>query len=197
MKYINQLDYKDVPYLTDISNHDSDFATFGTVSNAGCGICCLCMMVENLTGRNLPLDECIEYAYEKKANMRPGTDMALLGPFVAQQYDLLFIATNDIDEVVSCVKNGGYAIANTRGDQGGYKGLFSNVGHFVLVVAVTNGLLTVLDPSYRRGKYGNYEEEGTVKVYNKSVYCDQKSLEMDCLGKDPSYYTFTMQKREH
>lgn len=191
MKYINQLEYQDISYLTNLSNLDSDFATAGTVSNAGCGICCLCMMVNNLTEATLPIQDCIDYAYERRANMLPGTDMALLAPYVAEQHDLTYRSTNDIDEVLASVQEGSYVIANTRGDHGEHKGLFSRGGHFVLVVGVQDGLLTVLDPSYRDGKYDHCQQEGTLLIDQHRVYCDHRLLDIDCIGKDPSYYIFS------
>lgn len=49
MNYINQLNYKEMPYLTNLECPDSVLARKGTVSRAGCGLCCACMLVEGLT----------------------------------------------------------------------------------------------------------------------------------------------------
>lgn len=56
MKYINQLLYENMPYPTDVKNPDSPMKN-GNIKRAGCGLCCLCMVVDRLTTQSLPLEE--------------------------------------------------------------------------------------------------------------------------------------------
>ena len=55
MKYINQLLYENMPYPTDAKNPDSPMKN-GNIKRAGCGLCCLCMVVDRLTTQSLPLE---------------------------------------------------------------------------------------------------------------------------------------------
>ena len=44
--YINQLAYADVPYPTTLNPGDVLREPYPSVARAGCGLCCVCMMVE-------------------------------------------------------------------------------------------------------------------------------------------------------
>ena len=136
MKYLNQLEYETVPYPTDIKNPDSPMKD-GSIKRAGCGLCCLCMMVDRLTVEELPLLECRDLAIEHKANMDPGTDLEVLSPVIAKKFCLKYKATDDLQEMIRCVQAGGCAIANVGGDRddGRYTGVFSHGGQFITVIS--------------------------------------------------------------
>ena len=136
MKYINQLLYENVPYPTDAKNPDSPMQS-GSIKRAGCGLCCLCMVVDCLTTQSLPLEECRDLAIMHKANLDPGTDLKVLSPVIAQKYSLKYSSTNDSQEMIHCLQNGGCAIANVGGDRddGNYIGVFSHGGHYITVIS--------------------------------------------------------------
>ena len=48
MLYINQRKYPDMPYQHNLK-HGGAPADKSNISSAGCGLCCLCMVVENMT----------------------------------------------------------------------------------------------------------------------------------------------------
>ena len=52
MKYVNQLAYRDTPYEHDQKRGGAP-PDKRNVATSGCGICSLCMIVENLTDRRL------------------------------------------------------------------------------------------------------------------------------------------------
>ena len=87
MKYINQLLYENMPYPTDVKNPDSPMKN-GNIKRAGCGLCCLCMVVDRLTTQSLPLEECRDLSVEHKANLDPGTDLKVLSPVIAKKFGL-------------------------------------------------------------------------------------------------------------
>ena len=56
MKYINQLDYPHLPYYTDAANPEkTEEEKMRTVAKSGCGLCCACMMIDQLTTEELKL----------------------------------------------------------------------------------------------------------------------------------------------
>lgn len=57
--------------------------------------------------------------------------MKILGPVVADLYDLDFSTTNRVKKAMQHLKNGGSVIANVGGDREGYTGVFSHGGHYV------------------------------------------------------------------
>ena len=72
--YINQLAYADVPYPTTLNPGDVLREPYPSVARAGCGLCCVCMMVEFLTGERLSVEACINLSIRAGANYY-GTDM--------------------------------------------------------------------------------------------------------------------------
>ena len=94
MKYLNQLDHPDIPYPTDAATEGSRFHDL-SIKEAGCGLCSLAMMVDRLTTKTISLKRLIALSLKHKANLHPGTDMKILGPVVADLYDLDF--SNDIN----------------------------------------------------------------------------------------------------
>ena len=57
MLFVNQNDYPDIPYPTDIDHPDSS-DNDGTIETAGCGLCSAVMMVDRLCMNGLNLEEC-------------------------------------------------------------------------------------------------------------------------------------------
>ena len=93
-RYYNQTNYPHVPYptLTDLPELGCDKTT---VRDAGCGLCASCMVIENMTGMEFPLIDCLELSLNVHANHSPGTDMTLLGPYIAERFHLKFTATDN------------------------------------------------------------------------------------------------------
>ena len=123
MKYLNQLDHPDIPYPTDAATEGSRFHDL-SIKEAGCGLCSLAMMVDRLTTKTISLKRLIALSLKHKANLHPGTDMKILGPVVADLYDLDFSTTNRVKKAMQHLKNGGSVIANVGGDREGYTGVF-------------------------------------------------------------------------
>ena len=71
MLYINQRKYPDMPYQHNLK-HGGAPADKSNISSAGCGLCCLCMVVENMTMHSFSLEECRQMVYDLKANMSAG-----------------------------------------------------------------------------------------------------------------------------
>ena len=75
------------------------------------------MMVDRLTTKTISLKRLIALSLKHKANLHPGTDMKILGPVVADLYDLDFSTTNSVKKAMQHLKNGGSVIANVGGDR--------------------------------------------------------------------------------
>ena len=91
------------------------------------------------------------------ANREIGTSLKILGPVVAEKFNLNYGETSDLNELKAHLAKGGLAIANSGGDREGYTGVFTHGGHYILVVSADDNEACILDPSYKEGKY---EEPG-------------------------------------
>lgn len=189
MLYLNQLDYKDMPYEHNLK-HGGAGAERSNVSSAGCGLCCMCMVVENMTIHKFPLLDCRDLSHEIHANMSGGTDLRILGPKAASKFGLEYSETDDIDKLCDHLMRGGMAIANAGGDRDGYTGLLSHGGHYVLALSVRDGMICLLDPSYTDKKYREEGREGRLKEDYPFLYIPVKALQTECENRSPSYYLF-------
>lgn len=190
MKYLNQLEYPHIPYPTDAGTPDSRFHEL-SIKEAGCGLCSLAMMVDRLTTKTISLKRLISLSIRHKANLHPGTDMKILGPVVADLFDLEYSTTNSIQKAIRHLKNGGSVIANTGGDREGYTGVFSHGGHYILLLSADSEAVCVLDPSLKEGKYEEPGREGKVRVDGPFAYCAPDVLAKDTDNRNPGFYLFS------
>lgn len=187
MLYLNQKKYPDMPYLHNMEAGGPP-PDKGNISAAGCGLCCLCMAVEQLTVEHFTLEECRQMSYDLKANQRPGTDLKILGPAVAEKFGLSYRGTDDIAEMEQHLRNGGLAIANSGGDREGYEGVFTHGGHYILVISTDGTKLCILDPALEPGKFDSEGRRGKVTVKEPFVYCSYEVLKKDCENRSPAYH---------
>lgn len=189
MLYLNQLDYANVPYEHNLDNGGAPREKSNAAA-AACGPCCLCMAVDRLTTKKLDLLECLKLSADHGANRQMGTSLKILGPVVAEMYDLEFSMTDDLDVLCEHLKKGGMAIANSGGDREGHTGLFTHGGHYIAVLWVEGDTVCVLDPSYKPGKYEEEGRQGKAVVDEPFVYCSLETLAEDCANRSPAYYLF-------
>ena len=190
MKYINQLEYFNIPYETDLKHVGESDHFHGTIATSGCGICCAMMVVDALCTCETDLQSFRDDAYCCQANEDPGTDMKLYGPYIAGKYGLIMTASDDIEQMKYCLQNGGQVIINVGGDRNGHIGIFSHGGHYILAKSFKDGKFCILDPSLKEGKF---EEEGRKgKVMLDGVFCftDPEVILADTAKRSPAFYCF-------
>lgn len=175
MLYLRQGDYPDMEYKTRLGLEGPQPKT--TIATSGCGLCCACMIVENLTTKKLTLEQAIQISYDAKANWNVGTTMRLLAPRLAELYDLEYRATGDLEELAEHLRRGGMAILNMSRRKDGQIGLFSKGGHFITAVSIDGDELCVLDPDFSERKFDIPERKGRVRVDFPFLYCALREIE--------------------
>ncbi|MDD3173978.1 MAG: hypothetical protein PHF63_10100, partial [Herbinix sp.] len=185
MFYLNQLEYETILYRYNL-NKGGALPGRDNIKAAGCGLCCICMVVENLTMEHFSLVECRDLSEAIQANMEIGTNLKILGQKVSEMFNLKFEFTDDYKKMELCLTNGGMAVANVGGDREGYVGVFSHGGHYITVAAIDEEEICVLDPSYKEGKYEEREDKNIVKVVDKFIYCSRELLEKECENRSPA-----------
>lgn len=182
MKFYCQLDYEHISYPSPISIN-------GNIANNGCGVCCASMVVEALCDVDFPID--ISAHFSKKSGAREGfgTNMAILAPAIAKEFNLNVIPTLDTNEVKEFLRNRkGLVIANTIGNHDDWIGVFSDGRHYIVLNSLEDNIVGVWDPMYREGRYDIEGRKGKVNVDGFTAYADFSVIENDCLGK--IYYMF-------
>ena len=196
MKYINQLDYPDLPYITRQTLEDEAAREYGkhtTAATSACGLCASIMVADRLqVGAEFSLPEAIQMAYDTKSNLRVGTDYTRFAPAFAEKFDLDLEMTNDPERLRFCLRTGGCAVALSTGDKEDRIGVFTHTAHYIVIInEERDGRLAILDPSNKPGKYEEPGRIGKVEVKNNICYADmQVLLEELSTGKDPGFYLF-------
>lgn len=196
MKYISQLDYEHIVYHTNVKNDEvSEKDRIRNVALSGCGPCCVCMVVDSLTTNTLGVEECIAIAEECESNYGKGTDMRILAPLVAKKYNLGYLATDDINDVIVNLQKGAMAIANMSVQVGDTIGLFTKSGHYITLISTDGKDFCIFDPSYTPEKYDIPERKGRIDTSHAPfLYCDIETVSAESTYKSTKYHIFWRKK---
>ena len=198
MKYINQLEYPHLPYPTRVKMEGiPEERRNTTVKSSGCGLCSACMAVDLLTDKTLEIEECVRISMDCVANHRRGTDMTILGPVIAEKFNLSYSSTQDVSEAIEHLRAGGVIVVHVAVPEGAPTGLFTKGGHYMLLVATDGKEFCILDPSYTPEKYKIPERAGRVNEANAPyLYADVSILHSETTNEDgrPKYHLFARRK---
>ena len=196
MHYVNQLNYKHIPYHTYTTMEEkTDIDRIRTVSMSGCGLCCSCMAIELLTDKKLEIEDCVKIAEDCSASHGVGTDMKMLGPVLAEKYGLVYTPTSDLSEAIGYLQDGGKIVAHVAVPEGCEIGLFTKGGHYILLNSTDGKEFCILDPSYTDKKFDAPERVGRIDAKNAPyLYCDVNTVHAECKEGKIKYHVFTRKK---
>jgi len=190
MRYLNQLEYRHIPYITHTKDDDVIDKVYN-VARSGCGLCCLCMMIDALTQQTLSLEECVKLSEGCGANYGAGTDMSMLAPVIAERFPVTYRNTSDQDEMLACLQTGGHVIVHVKRLPDDEVGLFTKGGHYMSVIAAKGDEVCILDPSYTPEKYHLEGREGKVNDKNAPyLYTHMDTLHAHTTWDKPKYHLF-------
>lgn len=211
LRPVSRLDYASVPYPTTLERGERLQKPYPSVAVAGCGLCCICMTVEFMTGELLPIEKCVGLSIESGANVF-GTDMERLGAAAAKAYGLRFETADRMDALRKCLGEGGCAVVNV----GRENGIFSDGGHFLFAAGMAGDgtapdedgtgpdeeeagcraaagaseWIWLLDPSFTKEKYERLDRRKKVKVREPYILASPAALEEEALERRPAYFLF-------
>lgn len=195
MKYVNQLEYTDWPYVTRTAMNGEDFekGRTTTIRSSGCGLCSAVMVADQLLPNcDFELKDAIKLSYECEANHMVGTDYKRFAPAFAEKCNLKLEMTKEPERLGYCLRTGGAAVLHIKGDRDGYVGVFSHKGHYVVAISEeSDGRIAILDPSLKIGKYEEEGRNGLVELKNDVIaLCDMQTIIKDTLPANPAFYLF-------
>lgn len=184
MKYVNQLDYPDVPYITrtELTGQEHEKGKTTTVKSSGCGLCAAVMVAHRLIPNcQFELEDALALSYEVKANHKSGTRYSRFAPAFAAKLGLEYRPTDEVEELKKCLTSGGVAVALVCGNTGKRVGLFTHRTHYIVLLGFErDGRVAVLDPSYKEGKYDEDGRRGKVEMKNGVIaLCDVNEIVLD------------------
>ena len=197
MKYINQLEYAHIPYPTRVKQ--AEYAPNGmksTVRGSGCGLCSVCMAIDILTDTTLDIEECVRISCECVANYSRGTDMNVLGPVIAEKFNVEYSKTSELSEAIAHLQKGGVIIVHVGIPEGKEIGLFTKGGHYMLLISTDGKEFCFLDPSYTDEKFTIPERTGRVNTENAPyLYCDVNTMDSETKPGKVKYHLFARKKK--
>ena len=182
-KFYNQREYEHVPYEYQGNGRN--------IKTSGCGVCSACMIVENMLGLPLPVEEAAVMAVECGARIEYGSDMVAMADELCRRYPLTYEMTNDAGRVLQFLKDkGGMVVANSGGNREGYTGVFTKGGHYIVLAEANGRMVTVLDPNLYDGKFEEPGREGKVTVEGNLAFTKISVVAEDCSNRTPAYFLF-------
>ena len=160
----------------------------GNIADNGCGVCAAAMVAENLLGIAFPPEVAARLAIECKAREEYGTNLYIYSPVFADRVGLNVRTVFDASEALEFLQAGrGLVIANVAGNRqsDGYIGVFSDMGHYIVLAAASGTEVKVWDPMYREGS-GRYDIPGRrckVRLDGLDAYADISVIADDCKGR--------------
>ena len=195
MRYVNQRDYPHISYITrtdpDNPRHESGKKT--TIRTSGCGLCSAIMVCDRLLpSYQFDLEDAIGLSYSVGANHAVGTDPKRFFPAFAEKMKLKLETSNELADLLRCLRTGGAAVVLVTGDREGHVGLFTHGGHYMAVInEEPDGRLAILDPSYYEGKYEEEGRQGKVEVTQGVIsLCNAETLHAEAKTITTAYYLF-------
>ena len=192
MRYVNQKRYPEMPYITCTKpghpQHERGKTT--TIKTSGCGLCSSIMIADRLlVDYKFDLEDAIALSYEIGANYGTGTARTYF-PVFAERMGLRHEMTSSLEDVKNCLRTGGAVVAHVAGDHGGRVGLFSHVGHYIVVInEEPDGRFAILDPAYEPDRYEEEGRKGKVEVKCGFVaLCSPEDLHEDTAKRQPDAY---------
>lgn len=193
MKYICQLDYPQIPYITRTSmeGEQREKGLKTTIKSSGCGLCASIMAADRLLPNcEFSIEDAIELSYSSGANCLPGTYWEIYIPAFAEKMGLAYKYTSDPEELLDCLRTGGVAMCVTNGDREGYVGVFTHGKHYITLIGQErDGRIAILDPSYKEGKYEEEGRQGKVEMKNGVIaLCDMQVLMEETEGRTVRFF---------
>lgn len=190
MRHINQRRYAYIPYPQRMDEPDNPLGKKGTVRSGGCGLCSACMVIDQLTTEKFSVREAAQLSMAVGGNHSSGTDMEIFGPVVAEKFNLDYATSTDINEVVEAVRDGARVIALVGKTEPQHKGIFTQGGHYIVVISATKDEVCILDPNWTSKNFKKWEKEGLVRMEGTLVYTTPEILHNETKTVWPGYYIF-------
>ena len=193
MLYINQNDYAHIHYEHNL-DHGGVPPEKQNVKTAGCGLCCVTMVINHLTTKRFTIRDAVRIAGKTGANRVHGSRMRVMAPYLAEKYNLKYERTNSIAEAIACLQRGGEVIALVRGDRDGQMGLFTRIGHYITLISYDGEEFCILDPGYTEENFKIPERAAKVRIEYPFTYCTPTIIEEEADNEVAAYYLFERAK---
>jgi hypothetical protein len=150
------------------------------------------MMLDIMTNEKLGIEECVKISEECGANHKVGTDMLVLGPVIAEKFNIEYSNTASLEEAIRHLQNGGQVIARVGVPVGKEIGLFTKRSHYISLISADGKQFCILDPSFTPDKFDIPERAGKVNTKHAPfLYCDVDAVDSEVDPVEIKYHLFS------
>lgn len=162
-------EYRGLTYYSQIDNRWSNVMYSSvndktqTIGTSGCGPTSAAMVVTATKGAITPQEMAslfVKYGYRSSNN---GTYWSAFR-WTADVFDIEYQETYNLDTVVNLLRNNHYVVASCG------NGLFTNGGHFIVLIGIEGNTMKVYDPYLYSGKFETSTRRGKATVNGNTVY---------------------------
>lgn len=163
-------DYKGLTYYSQIDSRwrYNMYSSIGdssqNIGTSGCGPTSAAMIVTAIKGTITPdtmANLFVQYGYRSSNS---GTYWSAFRA-IADEFNIEYQESSNIETVLDKLRNNHYVVASVG------NGLFTNGGHFIVLVGIDGDNLKIYDPYLYSGKFDTSTRRGKVYVEGNTVYC--------------------------
>lgn len=159
LTYISQIDsrWRYYPY-TSTGNSSQ------TIGSSGCGVASAAMIIDSIVG-NVSVTELADtFVANGYRSANSGTYWSAYRA-VADQFDMGYTETSNIDTMLNLLRNNNYIIASCG------NGLFTSNGHYIVLYGIDGDTIKIYDPYLYSGKFDTATRRNKVTINGNTVYC--------------------------
>lgn len=163
-------EYKGLTYYSQIDNRwkNNLYTSTGnktqTIGSSGCGPTCASMVVSSIKGIITPPQMAEIFVQNGYRSSNNGTYWSAYRA-VADQFNIGYTETSDIQKAIDLLKNKNYVIASCG------NGLFTTGGHYIVIAGIEENTLKIYDPYLYNGKFETSTRRNKVIVEGNTIYC--------------------------
>lgn len=163
-------DYAGLTYYSQIDNRwkNNLYTSTGnktqTIGSSGCGPTCASMVVSSIKGIITPPQMAEIFVQNGYRSSNNGTYWSAYRA-VADQFNIGYTETSDIQKAIDLLKNKNYVIASCG------NGLFTTGGHYIVIAGIEGNTLKIYDPYLYNGKFETSTRRNKVIVEGNTIYC--------------------------
>lgn len=137
-----------------------------TIGSGGCGATCGAMIISMLKEIITP-DTLGDIFVKDGIRVNGGTSNKAFDSYITEKYGLKCNKKWKLDEAVECLNKGGIVVARCIVKNGN---LFTQSGHFIVLVEYKNNEFLVYDPYLYKNKFNSYNRNNKARIDGTNVY---------------------------
>ena len=163
---MNKVYYSQIDNRWSTHPYPSQALPNATIGSGGCGATCGAMVISMLKEIITP-DTLGDIFVKDGIRVNGGTSNKAFDSYITEKYGLKCKRKWKLDEAVECLNRGGIVVTRCIVKNGN---LFTQSGHFIVLVEYKNNEFLVYDPYLYKNKFSSYNRNNKARIDGTNVY---------------------------